>query len=336
MSTASTPAAAASPRRLLLRQLFQLGASSAFLLVLVLELAHRSAPWFWIGEILQDLRWHLGLASAATALTLFFGRAPRRTVLALLLAALHLWPEARLVWPSTPVEAETPRVVLVTANVLCSNPRHAELLQALREARADAIALQELTPRLRSFLEKELGAFPHRAFSPEGTWPEDGAGLALFARLPLRDVRSLGLSVSYAPGLEAALDTPAGALRLRVVHLQRPGQPWRLEQRAAGLAHLEPLAWNPRDVLLGDLNLTPSSPRFAQLLERTELRDSLVGHGRQPSYWRFPRLPRTFGVPIDHVLHGSAFGVAAREVFELPGSDHDGVRVELVAAHASR
>jgi hypothetical protein len=36
-------------------------------------------------------------------------------------------------------------------------------------------------------------------------------------------------------------------------------------------------------------------------------------------------------VTIDHVLHGSVFGIVAREVFELPGSDHGGVRVELVA-----
>ncbi|MBK9385840.1 MAG: endonuclease/exonuclease/phosphatase family protein [Planctomycetes bacterium] len=335
MSTESTSAASRAPVRQLLRRLFRCGATGAFLVVVALQLALFAAPWFWIGEILQDLRWHCGLASSATALALLPVRAPRRASLALLLAAFHLWPEARLSWPSESADAAAPRVVLVTANVLFSNGNQAALLDALRATNPDVLALQELTPPLRRLLERELTELPHRAFSPAEAWHEEGAGLGLFSRTPLREVRSLGLTVSYAPGLEAALDTPAGALRLRVVHLQRPGKPWRLAQRAAGLAHLEPLEWNTRDVLLGDLNLTPSSPRFSQLLERTQLRDSLVGHGRQPSYWRFPRLPRTLGVPIDHALHGCALRAATREVFELPGSDHGGVRVELVDVGAS-
>jgi endonuclease/exonuclease/phosphatase (EEP) superfamily protein YafD len=329
---ALTPLALRVPPRRRWRLCFALCASSGFVGLVALQLLLCLAPWLWIGEILQDLRWHLGLACAGAALLLVSARAPRRALLALLLAAFHLWPEARLSWPSPPASSSAPRVVLVTANVLFTNPRHAALLEALRATRADAIALQELTPPLRRFLERELHAFPHRVFSPEGTWPEERAGVALFARAPLRDVRSLGLTVSYSPGLEATLESPLGPLRLRVVHLQRPGRPFRLGQRAQGLAHLEGLEWTERDVLLGDLNLTPSSPRYASLLARTRLLDSSAGHGRQPSYWRFPRLPRTLGVPIDHVLHGSAFSTPARRVFELPGSDHAGVRVELGAA----
>jgi endonuclease/exonuclease/phosphatase (EEP) superfamily protein YafD len=336
VNPASTSAPLPVPSRGRWCAIFTFGASLGFVGVAALQVVLWLAPWLWIGEILQELRWHIGLTCSAAALALFLARAPRRGALALCFGALHLGPEARLSWPSAAVDPSAPRVVLITANVLYTNPRHDELLAALLAQRADAIALQELTPPLRRFLERELHAFPHRVFSPAGTWPEDGAGVALFARTPLREPHSLGLEVSYAPGLAATLVTPIGALRLRVVHLQRPGQPWRLEQRAQGLAHLERFTWTTRDVLLGDLNLTASSPLYARLLERTQLLDSSMGHGRQPSYWRFPRLPRTLGVPIDHVLHGSAMSCAARQVFELPGSDHGGVRVELVAAEQRR
>jgi endonuclease/exonuclease/phosphatase family metal-dependent hydrolase len=325
-----------APRRRRARSLFAFGTSVAFLGAAAFHLLLLAAPWFWIGEILQDLRWHLGLASLAVALALLVARRPRRGALALLLAAFDLAPEARLYLPAAPIEAGAPRLVLATANVLFSNAERERLADALRASDAEVLALQELTPPLRSFLEQSLTALPHRAYSPEGTWPEGGAGLGLYSRTPLRDVRSLGLEVSYAPGLEATLDTAVGTVRIRVVHLQRPGKPWRLEQRSRGLGDLELLPWTERDLLVGDLNMTPSSPRFDRLLDRTELADSLSGHGRQPSYWKYPRLPRTLGVPIDHVLFGSAFGVAERRVFELPGSDHAGVRVELAPAPLGR
>jgi len=57
-------------------------------------------------------------------------------------------------------------------------------------------------------------------------------------------------------------------------------------------------------------------------------RDSRAGFGRQPTWWM-----RSLGLPlsvaIDHVLVGARVAVLARSTFELPYSDHAGVRSRL-------
>lgn len=79
-------------------------------------------------------------------------------------------------------------------------------------------------------------------------------------------------------------------------------------------------------MLLGDLNVTPWSKHFQQLLDRTGLLDSSSGYGVQPSWPNFSWLLR---IPIDHCLHSSDIVIDQRKVGPDVGSDHYPIIVDF-------
>ena len=82
-------------------------------------------------------------------------------------------------------------------------------------------------------------------------------------------------------------------------------------------------------VLIGDLNLTPWSPLFADFLDRTKLSRGQVGANFTPTWYR----GRTFaqGLVIDHVLLDERLTSISHRVGSRIGSDHRSVTVKLAA-----
>ncbi|MCI5133171.1 MAG: hypothetical protein D3904_17065, partial [Candidatus Electrothrix sp. EH2] len=72
-------------------------------------------------------------------------------------------------------------------------------------------------------------------------------------------------------------------------------------------------------LLLGDLNISPWSPHFSRLLQRTRLRNSMRGFGVQATW---PSANPLFGIPLDHVLHSDHIVILNRTVGPDAGSDH--------------
>lgn len=73
-------------------------------------------------------------------------------------------------------------------------------------------------------------------------------------------------------------------------------------------------------VAIGDMNITPWSPVFGEVLKTGNLKDSRVGFGIQTSWpvW----LPAPLRIPIDHALVSEDLRVGQRQVLENVGSDH--------------
>ena len=72
-------------------------------------------------------------------------------------------------------------------------------------------------------------------------------------------------------------------------------------------------------IVVGDLNTSPWSPHFRDLLTATGLRNAAAGHGWIPTWptWFWPAL-----IPIDHVLVRGPLGVEDLERGPDVGSDH--------------
>jgi endonuclease/exonuclease/phosphatase (EEP) superfamily protein YafD len=79
--------------------------------------------------------------------------------------------------------------------------------------------------------------------------------------------------------------------------------------------------------MVGDFNVTPWSPLFADLLRDSGLADSCRGFGWQPTWPT--RLPAMFRIPIDHCLHGAGVAIVDRRVGPEIGSDHLPLLLEL-------
>ena len=101
---------------------------------------------------------------------------------------------------------------------------------------------------------------------------------------------------------------------------------------AQGAAELMRETPGPK-VLLGDLNVTPWSPYFQDLVEGSGLRDVRVGSGLWTT-WPMP-LPSFLRIPIDHCL--TSDDVAVREFTTVggTGSDHRAILVDVSVPRAA-
>lgn len=289
-----------------------------------------SARWLWLGELAASFQWHLGLGLVLVAGACVVLRARRLATLVAVASGFLLAPELALYIGEPAAASGSPELVLVSANVLQPNRHHREIADALLASEGDVIAVVELSKPMRAELERRLERWPHRVFSPAGEWSEQTWGMGVFSRLPFREGERLYLPETYAPSLDLKLERDGTPLDLRVVHLPRPGaEDWRVEARNEALAELATrLEWTGTSALVGDLNTTSTSPVFPDLLESTGLRDSRQGFGRCVS-WHLRSLRYPLGIAIDHALVGRDLQVLSRETFELPFSDHEGIRVRL-------
>lgn len=289
-----------------------------------------SARWLWLGELAASFQWHVGLGLVLVAGACVLLRARRLATLVALASAILLAPEVSLYLGEPAAASGSGELVLVSANVLQPNHHHREIADALLASDGDVIAVVELSKPMRAELERRLERWPHRVFSPAGEWSEQTWGVGVFSRLPLTEGERLYLRETYAPALDLHLERDGTPLDLRVVHLPRPGfEDWRIDARNEALAELATrLDWSGTSALVGDLNTTSTSPMFPDLLESTGLRDSRQGFGRCVS-WHLRSLKYPLGIAIDHALVGRDLQVLSRETFELPFSDHEGIRVRL-------
>ncbi len=100
-----------------------------------------------------------------------------------------------------------------------------------------------------------------------------------------------------------------------------PGEKWRpLRYWSSHTLHRPPEKEPPCPTSphLGDLNITPWSPFFTDLLRDGQLHDGRRGFGILPTWEKLAGMVR---IPIDHVLHSE--GVAITDLRVLPGNGSD-------------
>jgi endonuclease/exonuclease/phosphatase (EEP) superfamily protein YafD len=211
---------------------------------------------------------------------------------------------------------------VLVANVLTGNPGHARLLALIEREQPDVVALVEVDDDWLAALSPLTATYPHHLAETR----DDNFGVALFSRRPFASATIIHPGAFELPAIDVRL---AGELPLRVV-LAHPPPPITgdyvavRDETFAALATL--LAGDPNAVLVGDLNCTPWTAPFRRLLRDGHLRDTRVGVGAQASW---PAGLGRLGIPIDHVLVGSAVTVGERRLGEAIGSDHRPLLAQL-------
>jgi endonuclease/exonuclease/phosphatase (EEP) superfamily protein YafD len=246
---------------------------------------------------------------------------------ALLAAALVVVVAPRAIGgPTSPDGRAGPRVVVVSANMQYGTGSPEALVDLVRRTRADVLSVQELTPSLAARrdaagLERLL---PERVAEPR----DEGAGMGLYARLPLAPLEVAGRRRN--PLIAATARPPGGpVVELVAVHPPPPIRgavsDWRADLRALPSATPD----GRLRVLAGDFNATLDHAELRRLLD-TGYEDAAaeVGAGLRATWPNGRRLPPP--VAIDHVLADERCGVAAFSVHPIPGTDHRAVVAELV------
>ena len=198
--------------------------------------------------------------------------------------------------------------------------------------RPDIVAVLEVDDDWAAALEGLAEQFPHQLIRPR----PDNFGIAVLSRWPLVDPQVVAFSETGFPSIIATVRRESGDFRFIATH---PYPPFNGRATEALLVHLAGVAEVVESspvpcIVAGDLNATPWSRPFRELLARSGLVDTAVGHGVQPTWHAHLPAPR---IPIDHVLVPPAAVVLRREVGPDIGSDHFPVEAELIlpAAPAS-
>jgi len=237
-----------------------------------------------------------------------------------------------------------PVLTFMTFNVLARNERHDATAGAIREADPDVVAIQELTPGAATALAGLLHRrYPHWAVRPAPS----PAGTGVFSRFPIREASAFRLSEQGHWCQRMLIDAPGGTLDLFNVHPRIPnlgsrrlGKVWfptcyEPGRRRAEIGRLLCLLPAERPlVVLGDFNVTESSPEYRLLRARLGDAYRAVGRGLGHTFPSLLSLPPNFPalwpvLRLDYVWHSAHFRPLSARHGRSGGSDHRPVVVRL-------
>jgi endonuclease/exonuclease/phosphatase (EEP) superfamily protein YafD len=288
------------------------------------------AGQYWLGDLAVHFPAQYAVAALLGFIALSWTRRPAWAAVALFTAGLNAM-NAAAVFGETPPPTETRSasgtvaVRMVSINVLYRNRDYRAVVDFLLTERPDVAVLEEITPQWRRALAVLDALYPYK-YASQG--PAE-RGVLLISRWPIRHAATLPLGREDEPAVAALLDVHGKVVQILGVHTSWPLGPWRSSLRdrqlveLAGLARarLAPL------IVLGDLNITPFSPHFQQLLRAGALRSAAQGFGWQPTWPQF--LPPA-GIQIDHGLVSPDIAVRGFRRGPRVGSDHWPVVLDLV------
>ena len=298
-------------------------------LAMVHPLAFFVARWDWRADLLTHFQAPaLGLTLLSALICVRFHRA-----IAVGLAVLAIYQLPPLVRyhfsnPVRPVSGKAPILRILMANLLVDNDQYAEVAATIAREQPDIVGLVEYSAEWHTGLSRLVRDYPYRFEVPDGAF-----GLALwFREAPVAIDRINWPSADGWPYFHARIRFAGEVRELWLVH---PSSPLRRLGRHWGFPELDGLA---RDVakqggsaiVVGDFNTTDGSPHFHDFLRTTNLRDSRVGFGTQPSWPAWS----PYQIAIDHAFVPPDLAVVTRRLLEPNGSDHRPLLIELAPAEA--
>jgi len=213
---------------------------------------------------------------------------------------------------------------IMLSNVNTANRSYRKLEQHVIAEDPDVLVLMEVDRHWLTGLSQLRQIYPHRIEEPRS----DNFGIALFSRCPVAASERVQLGAATVPSILATLNVRGTEFDLLATHPLPPvsaeNTRFRDEQLRAAAACIRD-AVDPR-ILIGDLNVTPYSNRFRQLVYDSGLHDSMRGSGVQTTW---PRSLPFMRIPIDHCLCSVDVLVLGRRVGPEIGSDHFPVTLDL-------
>lgn len=278
---------------------------------------------FWAFDLFSHFRVQYFQLCLVLIFIALWKRLYKRTAALVLLAGLNYAFVLPFYFGKPDVPGNKPiRAMLMNINALNGNTEL--VMTAIREADPDILLLEEVTTKWERKLGILENQYPHRVIKSR----DDCFGIMLVSKLPISKGTVLSVGEAEIPTITATIHTPQGDVSLIGTHPLPPiGKSYALLRNDQLQALPSLIAKQKHPVLLiGDLNASPWSPCFSQLLKESGLKNSMKGFGFQPSWPSGLRLMR---IPIDHVLHSSKIVIHNRMVGGNVGSDHFPVIVDF-------
>lgn len=297
----------------------------------------------WFARGCDFPRVHIVIASLVVGVgAVLVHEGVERTMVASLAGGFAAWHLIRIV-PFTTLyrrhcrSAHSSNVSIVIANLDYENTRRGDVAAALAEQNADLMLIIEIDDAWCHALAAIRDRYPHRLECVRG----EGLGIALWSRFELGAESVEFLMSDRRPSLWATVEVPgAGALQFAGLHPTPPGltkpdddERFDSDNRDAELTQVAQRVAETDGcwLIAGDLNDVAWSRTTSEFKQRSGLVDPRVGRGFINSFHaQYPLLR----YPLDHVFVSRLIGVADFHRFRVPGSDHFGLRAEMLVPEA--
>lgn len=205
---------------------------------------------------------------------------------------------------------------LLTFNTWFRNDDLERITSFVEHSRADVVVLQEVDVSRLEALSAATHSYPYRTHTPRVR-----RGLVILSRTPLTGVEHFEIPGRVTRVTRASIERQGTNITIIGAHLSWPITPVTARQRAEELDLIAERVRRESDPVMvaGDFNLTPWSPYFTRLLERSGLADCSLGLGTLATWpAQFPPAR----IRIDHCLVSPHWRVRNVAVGPQLGSDH--------------
>ena len=283
------------------------------------------ARLWWVFDLASHFRLHLTVGLSGLAAVWALKRRWRMTSICGLGAAVNAVPVLLVLLPVETTGPQTgTRLRLVSINVHTENQRSDLVLKFLQTANADVVLLMEVNEAWMIALQPLRTNYPQAIAKPR----EDNFGIALFSRLPLTNSEVIELGKAEVPSIATTLLLGGQPLFLLGTHPLPPGSAEYARLRNEQLREVAALirGHHTATIVLGDLNCTPWSPYFTDLLRDSGLKNTSQSRGlfgSWPAWLPFGR------IPLDHGLVSPTIRIIQKWTGPPVGSDHLPLVLEL-------
>ncbi len=213
---------------------------------------------------------------------------------------------------------------------------HDDFIAWLQEERPDVVVLQESQSTHQKAMEQLKDLYPYQISEPR----EHAFGLILASRFPVLNSKIVPTTTIAKPEyvienfyLHADIKFREDiVVSLYTAHPAPPVTRFIHQQRNRDLSIISDAIKRDHSgnvIFMGDMNITPFSPYFAQFINRSGLRNEYTGALIIPT-WPSDFINIICQIPIDHILHKGNLRLVSKYRGAALGSDH----YPLVAVYA--
>ena len=294
------------------------------LLFLLLSLA---AQWHFLFDMLTHCRLQYCLALLSSGVCLLVLSKKRRFGLVFLLVGLVLlFSLAKFYLPQRKTDKDQV-IRIVSLNVLTSNQSKDKVIRYIKSEKPNIIIVSEIDEIWRSALDKAFNK-THRYNKLWTSW--DNFGIGVYSQLPFEPGSRIkhhgSFQIAY---LDLYFRQQQEQFRVIGMHPVPPSNAAYWHERNKQMADTAQLVADQPDlptIVCGDLNCSPWSPFYHEMLKVGNLSNAAEGFGLWPTWTAFSIF---LGLPIDHVLVNSKVQVLDHRVGKNIGSDHRAITVDL-------
>lgn len=200
------------------------------------------------------------------------------------------------------------------------NSDFAKTIDLIDQTAPDIVGLSEITDTWKQVLDKRLKGYRYTLVQPKL------GGVALYSKIPLIESQLKYTGKIKRPRIVAQMRIADKPTMIVFAHPVIPILHGNLRNEELAAIGKELRDFDGASILFGDLNCTPWSCHFEELLKTANLQDSERGFGIVPT-WSARWSIHLF--PIDHCLVTREFRVVDRKVLKSVSSDHYPVLVDL-------